>query len=568
MVTIDGISSLNIVKDEVESTLKLAEGSLEAFVENKDNLENLKTSTDYIKQVKGIFRLIGLPGATLLTNELEFLCNEIISREGDGDAHAELSAIGNGLIVLSHYLEYVHVKQSSLPVLLIPAINEIRQISRRELEPESRFFSVDLNVVRSFDKEVNPVNADELPKLCRRLRHMYQVGLIGVIRGDNIATNLKLMHRALERIDRMCGDVPMGRLWWVAIALTEAMASGNLELTNRRKSVLGGIDRQIKQLVFLGANVIEKEPDAQLMKECLYLVSLSPADSGTVSDVQSAFSVDTVGITDEMLQAERELMNGPGGSVIQTVAKALQEEIAQIKDVLDLGARGAQTRGEEGFNTVTEALGKIAHTMVMLGLVEPSNVLKDLAERMSQWEKREIDPDGEEFHSIADALLYVENSISELRKSKTSSAVDDMPVENESISIGQLEEARHVVVGESRAGLSLAKRAISSYIDSHWDDMHLNNVPTTLKTVWGGLKFLQLERAASVLDRCNQFIETKLITVNEDSPNEQIMETLADALTSIDYYLESMEGNKPIGDGVLDVAEESVDELGFPVAMA
>ena len=43
------------------------------------------------------------------------------------------------------------------------------------------------------------------------------------------------------------------------------------------------------------------------------------------------------------------------------------------------------------------------------------------------------------------------------------------------------------------------------------------------------------------------------------------METLADALTGVDYYLESMEEQKPIGEGVLEVAEESVKALGFPV---
>jgi len=42
------------------------------------------------------------------------------------------------------------------------------------------------------------------------------------------------------------------------------------------------------------------------------------------------------------------------------------------------------------------------------------------------------------------------------------------------------------------------------------------------------------------------------------------METLADALTGIDYYLESMEEQKPIGEGVLDVAEQAVAELGYP----
>jgi hypothetical protein len=34
----------------------------------------------------------------------------------------------------------------------------------------------------------------------------------------------------------------------------------------------------------------------------------------------------------------------------------------------------------------------------------------------------------------------------------------------------------------------------------------------------------------------------------------------------VDYYLESMEEQKPIGDGVLEVAEQSMNVLGFPVS--
>jgi hypothetical protein len=563
MVTIDGISSLNLVKEEIDITLKQAENAVENFVDNNEG-GKIVDCLEYMHQVKGVFRLIGLDGATLLIGEMEFLGNQI--KDGQVNNVDEACAcLGNALIVLVHYMEYVHVKQYSLPILLIPTINEIRALTGRELESESRFFSVDLNVVRSYENNPEQISAAALPQKCRRLRHMYQVGLVGVIRGENLEISKKLMLRALNRVDALCGNVPMGTLWWVSVAVMEALLADDLELSPARKSLLGRVDRQLKALVFQGATVLNSAPDPHLLKDLLFLVSLSSCEGTCLNQVRSAYGLDTtVRISDKELCHERSLMNGPGGSVIQTVAKALTEELSQVKDMLDLGARGAQ----EGFEPVIETLDRVSHTLVMLGLVDPSNVLKDLAKRIATWESTTLDLDGDEFHKVADALLYVENAIVELRKSRNSSPLEDMPVENEAISISQLEEARHVVVGESRAGLSLAKRAISSFIDSHWDSMHLNNVPTTLKTVWGGLKFLHLERAAGILNSCNSYIQTNLITADSHTPSEHSLETLADALTSIDYYLESMEVNKPIGDGVLEVAEESVEELGFPVAAA
>ena len=54
--------------------------------------------------------------------------------------------------------------------------------------------------------------------------------------------------------------------------------------------------------------------------------------------------------------------------------------------------------------------------------------------------------------------------------------------------------------------------------------------------------------------------------VNSKSmPPMSIIETFADAIACVDYYLESLEVNKPVSDNVFDIGEESVAELGFPV---
>jgi hypothetical protein len=68
-----------------------------------------------------------------------------------------------------------------------------------------------------------------------------------------------------------------------------------------------------------------------------------------------------------------------------------------------------------------------------------------------------------------------------------------------------------------------------------------------------------------VTESCHKYIVHQLIEA-PTTPTKENMETLADALTGVDYYLESMEEQKPIGDGVLEVAEESMKALGYPVA--
>ncbi|OUS23623.1 hypothetical protein A9Q99_26615 [Gammaproteobacteria bacterium 45_16_T64] len=568
MVVIEGTASLNLVKEQLDESLSVAESSLEQYAEEPSNNRRLTQCVDLFRQLKGVMTIVNLQGAAMLVEEMESLGEYILDHQ-DSDQEPSLAGLSNAIMVLGHYLEYVQAKQSTLPVLLIPTINEVRSLAKKPLAPESTFFRLAKNPSRPEKTTGEPADHVKLEEIGRRLRHMYQVGMLGVFKGENVSTNVKLMQRALDRIDSLSGDVPLAKLWWLGQGVLSALGSENVEVTNSRKSLLGMIDRQIKATILQSEVALAKEAPDHVVQEAVFVTSLAEQADGVVAEILAAFEVGGSRLDGLTMQREQALMNGPSGSVIKSVVDAIKEELAHIKDSLDLGARGAHGDDEESFNRISVALVKIANTLVMLGLMDASNVLKDQAGNIANWTSiDDIDADSEEFNAVADALLYVENSIASLSpRMGGAQGVDDNEAESvakEGMSITQLEEARRLVVGESRAGLSLAKRALTSYMESNWDGMHLNNVPVTLNTVWGGLTFLQLDRAANVMKSCEDFIRGRLINDRANEPDEHLMETLADAITSIDYYLESIESNKPIGDGVLDVAEESMDELGFP----
>ncbi len=570
MLTIEGSASLNMVKEQIDESLSIAESNLEQYVEEPDTESRLKAAIEQFALIKGVFKLINLPGASLLTEELEGLGHKILSRHNQ-DNENMLASISNAIMVLNHYLEYVEVKKQALPVLLIPTINEVRFFLNKPLITESQFFDLGDNPPRPPKANASAPDLEKLNNSGRRLRHMYQVGLLGILKGENIPVNAKMMSRAIGRIDSLSGNSPISKLWWLAQAVLEAISQELIDLNVARKSLLGMIDRQIKAVVNVGETALAKEPPKAIVQECVYIASLVGDRGETLKQVSQTFKLDTGGLTDETLRHELEIMRGPGGSVIRSVALALNEELTAIKEALDLGARGASS-DDEGFENTSEAMNKVANTLIMLGLSKAAGQFKEQAEIVGKWSSDNLDVESEEFNQVADALLYIENSIATLlpRKGPDSNIYNNTAEEaiNDGISVTQLDDARRVVVAEARAGLSLAKRAITSFMDSNWDGMHLNNVPVTLKSVWGGLVFLQLHRAAAVVDSCEHFIENKLIKDSSATPTGELMETLADAVTSIDYYLEGMEDDKPIGEGILEVAEESMQELGFPVKAA
>src|SRR5690606_5785931 len=93
------------------------------------------------------------------------------------------------------------------------------------------------------------------------------------------------------------------------------------------------------------------------------------------------------------------------------------------------------------------------------------------------------------------------------------------------------------------------------------------SVPATLREIRGGLEIMPLPRPARILGACARYIEEQLLE-NETRPQWATLDTLADAITSVEYYLERLTGGgrKEENDLLLSVAEESVSSLGYAVA--
>lgn len=559
MVAIQRATSLNLVKEELDATLKQAESGLEAFVDDTGNGAALESCIEAFHQVWGVLRILELPGSADLAHELEQVSLNIRERGTAGEG--QLAALGAGIMVLGRYLEYLQIKGRNLPQLLVPGINALRAASGRSPIPESAFFACDINARRPGEGGDALESDREIARLARRLRQMYQLGLLGVLRGDNVATNLKMMDRALERIDKLGGGSAAGRLWWTARGALKALGQSGVGIDRTRKIYLGGIDRHLKQVVAEGGSALREEPPKVLLRESIYLASLLPLNDPLGAGIRKAFRVPDDSPTAVGLADEQEVMSGPGGSVIRTVAAQVRIDLATVKDALDIASRGA---ADDAYGRVAEELTKVAHTLVMLGLTADSQLLKERAGEVRGWDSRSIDINGSEFQRLIDDMLAVENGVASLEKRFTpgESALEG---ENRG-SLYQLDDARKSVLAESRSGIALAKRGITSYIEANFDRIHLNNIPKTLKDVSGGLRFLSLDRAVGVLDACVGYIESRLLNPDLPVPGANDMETLADAITSVDYFLESMEEHKPIGEGVLEIAELSMEELGSPVA--
>ncbi|MEO4048978.1 ferrous iron transporter B [Pseudomonas sp. CAU 1711] len=555
MVT--GATSLSLVRDELFTTMEETEQSLEQFIAERNNGSLLQQAVENLQQVRGTLNLIELAGAELLAQEVLQQATDIPAGAGE-ERDGQLAALSNALYVLRRYLENVDAHRQEMPELLLPAINDLRQAGAQPPLPESFFFSVRLDQPRPAG-----VPAPASPTDVRRLRQMYQIGLLGLLREDNVQAGLKLMLRALVRLAGVFVDKPAGRLYWVGAAAVESQLDGQLLPRKARKQLFSRLDREIRMA--LGGNGNYEAPRS-LLKELLYLVSLADSRGPHASMVRDAFGLAPLPFTDHMLDEEYRRLSGPGQGVMRSLSTAIREELIGVKDLLDLIERG--TVQPESFGSLHAQLGKLAKTLGMVGLSSAANALQVQLAVVGGWSENNL-PQSDELHRLAEAVLYVESMVASLERGEQRnqrSSQSQPGDEGEAFAAHQLTEARIVVIDEAQGGLALAKRAITSYLEASGDRMHLANVPISLQAVRGGLWFLGQERAAKLIGLCADYIQAQMIDARQ-MPSEQMLETLADALSSLEYYLEGGAVLRPeTTPSVLDLAEESVRALGLSVA--
>ena len=72
-------------------------------------------------------------------------------------------------------------------------------------------------------------------------------------------------------------------------------------------------------------------------------------------------------------------------------------------------------------------------------------------------------------------------------------------------------------------------------------------------------------RVAAIVHTSAECIQNELLT-SDHMPDESFLETLADALTSLEYFVESMSYKDSRNEELLKLSEESLKSIGYTVA--
>ncbi len=118
--------SLHLVNSEIILSLRQIEASLRAFSEDEYNTAGLSQAPESMQQIEGILRLLTLEGAWELASVLTVVLQQLASQP-EKTSDEQLGLIGEGLEMLSRYLDFVLLHNQRIPHVLLPVINRLRR---------------------------------------------------------------------------------------------------------------------------------------------------------------------------------------------------------------------------------------------------------------------------------------------------------------------------------------------------------------------------------------------------------------------------------------------------------
>lgn len=543
------LPSLHLLRPEIAVTLHDAEMHLSEFNDDSSQAPLLLDSVDTLAQLAKVLRLIQLEEGYELANSLsaglQKLYDERDQANRDKASNDIIMDVSEGIMTLARYIEFVLLKETIEPSLLLPIINQLHSDLNQPALQLSALTGHKNSSIAIANPEQNYQPLTSLGIDPKKLVEAYRAGLSVALTAQSNQLSpkerdkLKAMQAACEMVSKRTDS-----LFWHAADAAVSDLAGILPLSNLQKRALIFVEQQFND--YLPVN------DSRFADLVQFA---SSRDSQLALQVQHKFSANTLNET--QLTAMRRFLFGPDCEATSTLNHIIQQEIDLIKSASDNYARQVNLNSStDEIDSMAQRLHDLSNVFKTLNLNEVSAALNQQTGKVKTWTQ----PTPNDFDELLGTLMMAENAAINLAKSHTPGAVI-LPVYNQTISLHQIETAHNTLVQESRTAIATIETALNNYLnDADKDILHITPVPDMMRAISGACLFLNLPRQSQLLKRAATVLQN-LIEQSDCRLSEYQLASIADIVMSADYYLESLETNKPAGNHAMYVGYRSLQHM-------
>src|SRR5580698_1264946 len=555
------IQSFEHVGRELNVTLGEARTALESYVEQPENVSLLNRTAAELHQVQGVLRVLEIYGAALLAEEMEHVARYLVASAGEQKNQAEsLDALMRAMVQLPSYLERVLAGGRDLALILLPLLNDLRAVRGSSLLSEGTLLLLNLKS----DRQAQPVatGVGEAPltleQWARRLRPRFQLGLVGLIRGERADQNLAMLAEVAHKLEQVATRQPVFQLWWVTGAVIEALQEHGLTGGVSIKRLLGLADREIKRLYEMTESRYAQNPAVELLNNLLYYVGRAESTGPRVTAVRASFRLNDLLPVDDAVDQERESLSAPSVKLMQTVAAAIREDLGKVKDVLDIFVRRGSGQ-PQSLAPQVEMLHKIGDTLGVLGLGELRAAVQGETERLEKIVAGTLQPEHSLLVDIAATLIGVEDKLDGrlvgmiLPRAKSAESAESGDAD--------FQQVQSAVLRECILNLARLKESIAQSVGGTLDTAGLDAWPELMRGLKAGLLMLGKSRAVELVENIRARLAPLMQPGGAAALSGGRLDHLADAIVSLEYYMETLQAGRSDPWYMLDNAQACLEAL-------
>ncbi|MCG6938325.1 MAG: Hpt domain-containing protein, partial [Gammaproteobacteria bacterium] len=550
-------STLGWVKPQLDDVLSDAQLNLNEYIENGSH-ERLRKCIEHLQLIYGTLQMVEVFGASMLAEEMQHTSEALL--EGNvTDANTTYDVLMRAMLQMPDYLESIQAGCRDNPITLMPLMNDLRAVRKQNLLTQGVLFSPDIENTQLFsdDYDADAIKPGKLQGEVKRLRTHYQLGLLDYIRNNKETAGLHRIRAVLTSLEKVSANAEVRRIWMVVGALVEGLLKNGIDKNSSVEMLLGAVDRQLKLILECGEDKYPSQYSKGLVSNALFYIALSTLDTRSISAVKEAYNLnDLIAYGAEQSDVA---ISGLNADLFGTVSNGITEDMDQVKDELELFMHSSEQNVEQ-LVPVVEQLGKIADTYGMLGIDAVRQSLMGQRDVLQGIINGDIEVGEQVVLGIASEVLKAESELKDYIAERSGIADRVSASAGLRVPAAEYRQVVHTVASEALKNFSEAKAAILAYVSGNGGTEQLDIVLNRLEEVSGITMLLPLDRVAALIKKLQSFIRIALLNNNHQATEEE-QDAIADVVTSIEYYIESLLEGRPGVEQGLDAGDKAISKL-------
>ena len=472
-------------------------------------------------------------------------------------------ALSDLLPLVPRLLDWVVRIRRDNPCLLIPELTELRTLQGKppvyeyQVMPDIDWppFVVPETTLAARTSEVD----------LKRIVHLYQLGLISVLRNQNREKGFDILVRCAGRLaDWSAGDAE--RDYWALYQLVlRSFAQGGLILRPDRLRLFAAVEKQLRSLAGSRAGKVPSPYPGGLWRAFLALLAMS--DSVRKGAAPDWLPLPAIDFGDEELEQTRIEVFNRGEATETNVFDDLAARAIRIRNALD----AVQDGGVLAATVVREMWSDCAQIAQRTQHLRLENIAARFQAHTENLSSESMDPvpfAAADCESLADSVLYLECALADFATVPSPAlekfeAWGQQPLD-QVLTAGLAAAARNSVLQESGAVLRAVKERIAVLQDGIISDESWREIDAGFLLLEGVAQLLVLDTLADLLQRAREFVQTSRyhpeLGLNDRSRN---LDLFADMVISLEVYLDSLRLGRDQQEDSLRIASECAEALKF-----